>query len=66
MLISLFSLSLKNALFRLDNYPEFSRFFLCDQRYRLEDTMRNTLDISEFRNQVHHRMFFTEWVTDSS
>ena len=73
MLTSLYSFSLKNAfhplcylkraLFRLGNYPEFSRLFLCGQRYWLEDTKRNTLDISDFRNQVHHRMFFKEYMT---
>ena len=72
MLTSLFSFSLKNALlptllleactvlFRLENYPEFSRRFLCCQRYRLEDTKRNAWDISDFRNQIHHKMLFRE------
>ena len=54
------------ALCRLENDPKLSRFFLCDKDYRLEDTKRNTLDISDYRNQVHHRMIFREWVTKSS
>ena len=45
---------LKRALFRLENYPQFSSLFLCCQRYLLQDTKRNALDISEFRSQVHH------------
>ena len=42
--------SLKNALLSLENYPDFSWNFLCGQRYRLEDTKRSALDISDFRN----------------
>ena len=45
---------LKRALFRLENYPQFSSLFHCCQRYLLQDTKRNALDISDFRNQVHH------------
>ena len=41
---------LKHALFRLEDYPGFSRKFLCGQRYRLEDTKRNALNITDFRN----------------
>ena len=48
------------SLFRLENHPEFSKVFLCDLLYRLEDTKRNVLDISDFRNQFHHRIFFRE------
>ena len=47
---------LNSALIRLENYPEFSRFFFCGQQYRLENTKRNASDISDFRNQVHHRI----------
>ena len=47
---------LKSALFRLESYPEFSRKFICGQRYRLEDSNRNALDISDFRNQAHQRV----------
>ena len=39
---------LKRALFRLEKYPEYSRNFLCCQRYQLEDTKRNALDNSDF------------------
>ena len=63
MLSSLFSLSLKNAFSPTllletcaKNYPEFSRFYLSGQQYRLEDTKSNALDISDFRNEVHYRM----------
>ena len=41
---------------KLENY-EFSRFLLCRQLYRFEDTKRIALDYTEFRNQVHYRMF---------
>ena len=50
---------LKCALFRLENYPEFSRFFLCGQLYRLEDTMigddaiNNERKVAEFLNNVY-------------
>ena len=36
---------LKRVLFKLEFYAEFSTFFLCGQRYRLEDTKHNALDI---------------------
>ena len=42
---------------KLENYSEFSRFLPCAQPYWLENTKRNALDISDFRNLVHHRMF---------
>ena len=45
------------ALFRLKNYQEFSNFVLGGQRYRLGDSKRNVFVISDFGNQVHHRMF---------
>ena len=51
---------LKCGPFRLENCPEFSRLFLCGQRYRLEDTKSNALNISDFRTQVHDRIFFWE------
>lgn len=35
---------------------KFSWNFLCGQRCRHKETKRNALDISEFRNQVHHSM----------
>ena len=57
---------LKCALFRLEDYPEFSRLFLLGQSYRFEDTKRNALDMSDFRNQAYHRMLFEEKVTNSS
>ena len=41
---------------KLENY-EFSRFLLCRQLYRFKDTKRIALDYTEFRNQVHYRMF---------
>ena len=44
---------LTRELFRLENYTELSRLF-CVQQYRLGDTKRNALDISEFRIRVHH------------
>ena len=44
---------MKRPLFRLEKYPEFSILFLCEQRYPLEDTKRNALDILDFRNQVY-------------
>ena len=36
------------ALCRLENDPKLSRFFLCDKDYWLEDTKRNTLEISDY------------------
>ena len=56
---------LKRALFRLENH-EFLRFFLWCQFYRLEDAKRNALDLTGFRNQVHHWKFLGEQVIDSS
>ena len=69
LLTTLFSFSLKNiysptlllecTLFSLENYPEFSRFFLCGQRYRLEDTkigddvINNERKVAEFLNNVY-------------
>ena len=34
-----------------------TRFFLCGQLYRLEDTERNALNLTEFQNKVHYRKF---------
>ena len=48
---------LKRALLRLENHPKFSKNFHCGQRYQLKDAKLNALDISDFRNQVHDRMF---------
>ena len=45
---------------RLEN--EFSRFFLCGQLYRLEDTKRNAFGLTEFQNQVHYRKFLREYL----
>ena len=39
---------LKQSLFKLSNYPEFTRFFPSGQWHWLEDTKRNALDISDF------------------
>ena len=39
----------------LENH-EFSRFFLCSLFYRLEDTKRNGLDLTEFQNQVNYKV----------
>ena len=44
-------------MFWLENYPEFSRFFLCGQQYLLKDTKHNALNNSNFRNQIRHLMF---------
>ena len=51
---------LKRDMFRLENYHEFSRVFLSSQLHGLEDFERNALEISDIRNQVHHRTFFRE------
>ena len=50
---------LKCVLFRLENYPEFSRFFHCGKRYRLEDTkigddvVNNEEKVAEILNNVY-------------
>ena len=54
--------SLKHILFRLEKYHDFSRVFLGGQLCRLEDTKRNALDISDFRNHVHHKTFLREYL----
>ena len=43
-------------------YPEFSTIFFCGQRNWLEVTKRNAVDISDFRNQFHHKMLFGELI----
>ena len=48
----------KRAPFRLENYHEFSRFFIWGQLYRLKDTKRSALDIPVFQTFVDHRTFF--------
>ena len=51
---------LKCTLFRLENYLGFSRFALYGQLHWLEDTKRNVLNVTVFRNQVHHRKYLRE------
>ena len=41
----------------LKNYYELARFSLRGQLRQLEDTNRNVLDFTNFRNQVHQREF---------
>ena len=43
---------------------EFSRFFIYDQLYQLEDTILNALDLTEFRNQFHYRKLLRGYVGD--
>lgn len=40
----------------------FQQFFFCGQRNWLEVTKRNAVDISDFRNQFHHKMLFGELI----
>ena len=51
---------LKCTLCWLENYNEFSRFFLCRQLYRLKYTKRNALDLAEFPNQIDYKTFLRD------
>ena len=42
------------------SYHEFSRFSLCGQLLRLEDTKCNALDLADRQNQFHHRKFLSK------
>ena len=50
---------LKCTLFRLENYPEFSKFFLYGQQHQLEDTkieddlINNDGKVGQFLNNVY-------------
>ena len=52
---------LKRTLFRLRNYHEFSRIFLCGELYRIGRF--NDLDLTNFQIQTQHKKFPEEHVT---
>ena len=54
---------LKLTLFRLQNYHEFSRIFLCGELHRFGGI--NDLDLTNFQIQAQHKIFQKEHVTYS-